>query len=79
MKKIYSLTSEDLTHLGGSMGTEYSTTNWIKYFTTINLAKAYALKDYRITDKNLDIKWRGNHSGDLRWVSYDIKTIKVTA
>ena len=79
MKTLYSLTSEDLSHLGGYMGTEYVTTNSIKYFTTVDLAKAYALKDYRKTDKNLNIKWRGNFSGDLLWVSYNIKKIKVTA
>ena len=77
--KLYSLRSTDLSRLGVAMGSERTTTNWVKYFTSINLAKAYALKDYRKNDKNSKIAWRGNYSGDLSWVSYDIKAVKVVA
>ena len=70
------LTSENLTNIGRPMGTEYTTTNWDKYFKTVKKAKAYAEKDYR--EK---IKWEkdgsGITSGDLSYVMYDIKPVKM--
>lgn len=77
MNNIYSLHSEDLSHLGGLMGTEYTTTNWIKYFTSAELAKEYAEKDF-----GKSISWKafrpaGHRSGDLRYVAYTIQKIKI--
>ncbi len=77
-KSIYSLTSKNLTHLGGPMGTEYITTNWIEYFSTMEKAKAYAEKVYKGAEK---IEWRirGKHisSQDLGFVMYCIKKIEI--
>lgn len=79
---IYELVSEDLTHLGGRMGTEYTTENWHYLFETIGAAKAYAEKDYRY-QKETPIQWYhsiGSHydcSGDLHYVMYTIKPVKM--
>lgn len=74
--EIYKLTSENLTNLGGPMGSEYTFSNWEKYFTSIESAKKYAEKDYG--DK---IKWKGGKrkpsSGDLRYVMYEIEKLNV--
>ncbi len=40
--KIYMLTCEDASHLGGPMGTEYTTTMWNKLFNSVELAKKHA-------------------------------------
>lgn len=72
MNNIYSLHSENLSNLGRTMGTEYTTTNWIKYFTSVKLAKEYAEKDF-----GKSIKWKGYSSGDLRYVAYTIQKIKI--
>jgi hypothetical protein len=77
MNKIYSLTSTNLTGLGGMMGTERTDVNYIKYFTTIEFAKKNAEKEYK---KKIDWLKEGGkvRSGDLRWVMYDIETVKIT-
>lgn len=74
----YRLVSENLTHLGGPMGTEYTTTNWTKYFSSFDKAKTYARKDYK-GDK--DWNWLkekiGVRSPDLGYVMYHISPVKV--
>ena len=78
--KIYALESENLTGLGGRMGTEHTTTNWIKYFSSIDFAKKYAEKHYKIWNKE-PIKWKKDGkeiiSGDLGFVMYIITEIKL--
>jgi hypothetical protein len=74
---IFYLTSENLTNLGGPMGSEYTYSNWSKPFETLEKAKAYAVKDYKG-----EIKWTENSygelsSGDLNWVMYHIKETEV--
>lgn len=79
------LTSENLTCVGGPMGTERTWTNWRKFFNTIEDAKAYAEKDY-----NKEIQWDKSKgptrdfvpldltcSGDLGYVMYHIRDVKV--
>lgn len=46
MENIYKLISENLTNLGGPMGSEYTYNNFVKYFDSIKKAKEYAEKDY---------------------------------
>ena len=81
--KIFALESTDLTHLGGCMGSEYTTTNYVKYFKSIKKAKKFAEKEY---DKYSDdkIKWHIDDedqdittSGDLSFVEYQISEIKT--
>lgn len=77
---IYQLTSENLTSLGGPQGQEYTTVNWTRCFTSVEKAKYHAEQDYRRQGGEA-ITWRrtGNcqSSGDLRWVMYLIRPIRV--
>ena len=72
----YELVSENLTNLGGMMGTESTYDNWRKPFTNVKDAKKYAEKDY-----GKKINWRKSGtdfcSGDLSYVMYHIKELKV--
>lgn len=72
--------SENLSHLGGPMGTEYTTTNWRKYFKAFKNAKAYCKADYK-KKTGKSFKWRiaNQHtacSGDLSFVMYTILKVK---
>ncbi len=70
---LFALESENLTGLGGPMGSERTWTNWRKFFKTVSSAKAFAEKDY-----GKAIQWdKSNCSGDLRYVMYHIKRVKV--
>jgi|GEM_PF-6944042 hypothetical protein len=75
---MVTLTSENLTGLGGPMGSERTTTNWRKYFSTPELAMEYAEKDF-----GEKIPWRTEgvnfHSPDLRYVMYHINHVEVEA
>jgi hypothetical protein len=85
---MYKLTSENLTGLGGPMGTERTWNNWEKYFNDIVIAKDFALRDYRkeTKDSEATIDWRDTTlgrttdvritSGDLRFVMYTIEEVK---
>jgi len=69
---VYKLVSENLTQLGGRMGTERTSTNFTKIFSTVDGAKKYAEKDY-----GNKIEWKDRKeyitSGDLRYVMYEIR------
>lgn len=72
---IYILNSENLTQLGGPMGTEYTFSNWKEYYVDLEKAK----KSKKITEKFI-WKRRGKGcytSGDLGYVKYNITPIKV--
>lgn len=78
---IYELESENLTKLGGRMGTESTSTNWVRYFSSIDKAKKAAEKDYKKNGGEDVIKWSksryGSSSQDLLFVQYSIQPIKV--
>ena len=73
---MYCLTSENLTHLGGMMGSERTSTNFTKFFIDPEKAKKFAEKDFKKS-----IEWskrdKGFTSGDLMYVMYTIKPVKV--
>lgn len=75
---MWLLRSENLTHLGGPMGTEYTTTNWRKYFTKFQYARDYAEQDY-----GQSLTWHSSNedgsvrSDDLGSVMYHITRINV--
>lgn len=73
---MFCLESEDLTGLGGPMGTEQTSTNFRLYFKTLEDAKAHAEKNYKATIKwnKKDGEWS---SGDLSYVMYHITKIKL--
>lgn len=74
--KIFKLVSENLTGLGGPMGTERTWENWSKLFHDIEVAKAHAVIDY-----GKAINWQTEknrtHSGDLGYVMYTITEVEV--
>ena len=80
---IYELRSENLTHLGGPMGTEYTYDNWRKHFDNLKKAKDYAQKDYdkNRPDENKKLEWQKTKTGirtdDLYFVMYHIDRVKV--
>src|SRR5271170_1656656 len=84
---VFQLESENLSHLGGSMGTEYTTTNWTKPFGSFADAKAYAEKDYvRQTGKknaaDRPLVWVREHSRyvrteDMGFVMYHVRRTTV--
>lgn len=74
--KVFELTSENLSGLGGPMGTERTYDNWRKLFYDVEVAKAHAVIDY-----GKAIKWQTEtnriHSGDLGYVMYTIKEVDL--
>ena len=72
---IYVLQLEDLSHLGGPMGTEYTTSKY-EYFHDIEKAKQFAEKHY---GKKIIWKKDGRSitSGDLLWTMYKISKLKI--
>lgn len=82
--EIFKLISENLTGLGGPMGTERTWNNWVKYFSDFEKAKLFAEKDYnknkheRATNSIVWKKERDKTSSqDLGFVMYHISKIKV--
>lgn len=80
---MYVLIRENLTHLGGPMGTEYTYADWRKYFTTIEKAKRYAVKDSAAFTKATGeaLRWRKERRGacsqDCGSHMYFIRPVKV--
>lgn len=76
MKTLWKVLKEDLTHLGGPMGTEYTTTIWEKYFATRPEAMAAIEKDAKkekvreMPDLKKGTYW------DCAWVGYGISQIQ---
>jgi len=73
---VFELRSENLTGLGGMMGTERTWTNFRKFYSTAELAIEAAEEDY-----SDEIKWykmkTGFRSSDLGHVMYHIKEVKL--
>jgi len=74
---MYELNSENLTALGGPMGSsEHTWSNFRKYYSTMELAKEAAEKDY-----GKKLQWIKTKTGfrtkDLGYVMYHIKELKV--
>jgi len=79
MKKIYRLVYEDLTHLGGPMGTEYTTYSHMGTYSAPKTARAEAAKNYaRKSGKVVKaLKWYKEspthfRTDDLLFVMYHI-------
>jgi len=83
---VYELVIEDLTGLGGPMGTEVVRTIGRELFTSVGAAKEYAEKHYAGQLKNAyshvprEIHWktRKNYwtSGDMYFIMYNIRAVK---
>jgi hypothetical protein len=85
---FFELKSEDMTHLGGPMGSDYTKENWHKLFKSLGSAKACAERDYNKQIKGLTKGYRklcwkedgygGWTTGDLLFVMYTIKRVSVS-
>ena len=73
---IFMLESENLTALGGPMGSEYTWVNWRKHFSTLAKAKAAAEKDFKGNIDWIETRY-GVRSPDLRYVMYHIRKIQI--
>lgn len=75
---MFKIKIEDLTHLGGPMGTEYTTSNY-EFAETIDSAKRFCEKHYN--GSRGPIKWRKSNrgwtSGDLGYIMYSIFPYKA--
>ena len=78
LESFFILTSENLSGLG-RMG-DTTSTNWERYFSTIEFAKQYAEKDYKGDETIIWTKDRssGCSSQDLGHVMYIIRRAKIT-
>ena len=84
---IVRLKAEDLTGLGGPMGTESTETMFEEFFYDAAAAREFAYKDYKTRckgeyrDKNASFKFkkegRNWSSPDLGFIQYTIEPIKV--
>lgn len=82
---VYELVREDLTNLGGRMGTEFTTSRRIGVFSDVDKAKEYAGLIYSKQcggEPEREIKWKKTgkfsySSNDLRFVMYNINVIKI--
>jgi len=79
--KYFELRSENLTNLGGPMGSEYTYDNWSKSFSTMEKAREAAEKDYKKCRGDEAIVWTGGKKNcrtqDLRFVMYHIREVTV--
>lgn len=75
---IYSLTSTNMSGVGGPMGSEHTDTNYIRYFSTKEYAKAYAEEEYGKKIRWWNDRSGGCTSGDLSYVMYDIAKVQIT-
>ena len=82
MDRVYSLTKNDLTGVGGPMGTDSVRTEWREYFTSIQFAKEVAEEDHQKGDARENIRWKkdgnGLYSGDLQSHDYYIAPVVIT-
>lgn len=74
---MYQLVSENLSNLGGRMGTEYTTVNFRKFFKTFEGAQKAAEKDYKKKIKWKKVKTGVWRSPDLAYVMYHIKLVET--
>jgi len=72
----YTAIATDLTHLGGSMGTEYTTIIWIKNFKSLKSAKLHCEAHYKSKLTWTTVNNKCITTGDLGWIMYDIKLLE---
>lgn len=82
---MFKLVAEDLSSLGGPMGSEKVVVIFTRYFNSVDNAKAAAEKDYisRSGARANTIKWREEwrermgrwYSGDLGFIDYTITPV----
>lgn len=85
VQEVYTAIFEDLTHLGGPMGTEYTTEHTLGVFATIEGAKKACEKHYQQhTTRGARLRgWRKDkksiRTDDLGWAMYHVRPTEVGA
>ena len=74
---MYVAISENLTELGGRMGTERTWENWRRYFYNKEEAIRFCKDDYAKARKRIGPLERFALNKDLRFVMYHVKKVKV--
>lgn len=76
---VFNLICEDASHLGGPMGTEYTTHLWTKTFSSVDKAKAYAEKYCKKEEFRWEKGERGKWFVDARTHIFTIErqTLKI--
>lgn len=78
VKRVYEAIAEDLTHLGGPMGSEHTTEESLGLFSSRVKAQASCEKDYkgklRFFRPPGKTRWR---TKDLGWVMYHIRAREI--
>jgi len=79
---IYELESENLSNLGGPMGSGRTYSNWIKYFKKKEDAQKVAEADYTKQGGKEKIVWTSDRRGgcvtqDLRYVMYNVMKVEL--
>lgn len=79
---LYAVLSENLTELGGPMGTERTSVNWTRYFRNHLHAMWAAFKDYKKQGGKEKLVWtldedkKGARTQDLGFVQYHVWLIE---
>ena len=79
---VFELDSENLSNLGGPMGTDSTYSNWNRLFWDKEKAKKFAEADYVKNNGLEEINWSNDRSGgcssqDLGYVMYNIRKMRV--
>jgi|PlaIllAssembly_1097288.scaffolds.fasta_scaffold594004_2 hypothetical protein len=74
---VFVLEEEDLTHLGGPMGSEYTTRTIVDIFASVEGAKREAEKQYAKVDGREKVEWDGLRTVDLLSRMYHIRKWNV--
>lgn len=74
---VFQLTSENLSNLGGPMGTERTYINWTRHFTNKRSAIAAAEKDYGGPINWIEADAFKTRSPDLGHVMYHVRLLTV--
>ncbi len=82
MKKFFELVCQDLTSLGGRMGTEMTSDIFRRAFGTLKNAQKFAEKDHEKRDDHNEIRWKKDgrdqwYSGDLLGHDYTITAREI--
>lgn len=82
MAKFFELVCQDLTNLGGPMGSETTSDIFRKAFGTLAKAQKFAENDHDERDNRNEIRWKKDgrnewYSGDLLSHDYTITVKKI--
>lgn len=75
--KVYRLEIEDLSNIGGRMGSEETTISHVGTYFSANKARKAAEAHYKAKDGRVLIKWKDNKTQDLLSCRYRVVEEKL--